>query len=544
MSSKKKSLHQLNIAVFQNGVLISDYAWPIYKTGLISLSARVSSKAALSIPGYQGLKKNIKLLKVKKKNLRLFFDIPWLGQISHKDDILVAGGKKKKFLDIAHDDFGLLRYKDLTFAFNLIKPQRLQSHEADQFTDEYLTRFFALPDNSQNTYAWIFATLAAVTLIGSIFFGLMYRKTFRAQKFSDLKQELVLPFVDPKMIPLSPEALQLKYSRKNVLPQLVQFNMDLVGAYLGTSRSSDYLFPTTLQRFSLLNKNYKNSVNTFIENRLAQNETMTRRNKAALIFIPSVVGEGIEITIRRVMEKGLQVQEALKTNLVERQALTKSIREGEIYNLADYKSVVTESKSKFSKEQLEYLNKASAQSQQTLEERMYSELDKLAIVAKSRQLNLIKQNIPSPTPVMLATSDFSATFAFEGTPLNEEYIYAIEDRLLAFENTKQVIKEGKKLKTAQLSGDYLASLKKVFPQIQACYKKAVRRQPTTKGSMVWNWQIDLPGKPFNLALGLSEINNAGMEHCIEGALSQVVYRSSKDNLGKIFTHTFIFAPEK
>ncbi|MBI2603818.1 MAG: hypothetical protein HYW48_12265 [Deltaproteobacteria bacterium] len=361
------------VKILQNGRPISSITMPLRRKKIYVSS---SIKKELSIPFYGFPKKNILLLKTKKKEpAELVLSLPFEG-------LVVTDGETTQISPTAplgtsfpmkNGDYAALHHKDLVF---LVKIASFVKELEPPLNPYYAPKLWSFLLHDKNE-----AISLTVGLCGSLFLfvciclGFLLRPFDAPRRLEQLDQEYILPFIEKDTFSTSPEALKFNLDRLNYIPPIVKYYRNYTHLMVGFPlENHELVYPSSISLAYKKNEEMKGKIASK-ENiqRDLDSATASSKDKGTL-SIPASYEGSFQNKLLEIIEKFTQIQSGFKKSLASRRFVTQEYLEDAEYDWGNYFQEKTVLKKK---KQMEAISKISVFGQLTNEEWMYDVGEKL-----------------------------------------------------------------------------------------------------------------------------------------------------------------------
>ncbi len=545
MAPKKKSEKtSIFVELLQNGNPVTRFCHPLAKRKSIFLSSQQHSP--LSIPFYP-LSSEIRVFEISK------------GQaLFHTDDILWEGfltsnGFPIDFsktytqrgpIPLRKGDFGSLSYKDLRLIFRVGFKHRTHIPSSFRFKKERGKLLSLLVGEKIDFMTLALGLFLAALTVACFVFWLMFYSTFSLpKKISDLSSSFVIPFVSGEHIQRAPEALQDNLDRTNLLSSIVQYYLSFSAMITGSSEFDEqFLFPTSIDLYDNLYRKVESQKEAKIAAQIAVDQEQLRRQGAAVISVPSVVGESIKGTSLRLLDKTSLLHKSLDYSLKHRKEISALFPKDPSYDYSKYKDMG------IAENALLYLGKIKPWEPTDIEYVIFKETNQLAVKAKFSHKRRLKNRSSKDfltrdsynPPIAIPTgAKFVSFLEYEKFPKTDEKINGLHGS--TFGESEKKIEEPL---VGEIEPHLIeTTIKKYRYELQLCFELALRRNRSLAGEMEWRWKIDSRGNISDINLISSSIKDQKMVTCVQAKIA--TWRFPRPRRGSVeITYPFEFKSAK
>ena len=545
--SKKKSAGQrlhLTVRVLQNGIVLADAALPV--TGRRTLRLSDSGRGNLVLPYYILPNTHLEICAIHQGRVELAIDGHHFdGFYTSKGEVryLRSGTPTLGAGNLTAGDYASLAFKDLRILIKVGPPQKTRMVTANVATPKWarapLSRF--LFRSKGEAIGLVAATGAALTIAATMTLTLALRSTGGPTAIRDIPEDYLLSFISPSYLKTAPEALQGDLDRTRIAHGVYERYSAVSAMLMGqNSPSTHQMFPDTAERYEGMFADSKAIAAAASARQRETDELQGMKAGVARIAIPAVVGETIDGTIARVIDKLALQQEALDANLSRRRIITGEFAGDPDYGWNDYRNAAAT----IDRSKSEFLGKIHPFQAMSDEEFLYAEALDASQRAFARQRSRITpQGASLPQPIAMADGAKYSSFML-GRDLK-----GLDQRLhdlsgSAWQGWRNDVAVMEEPSAGEIEPNLVEkTIKRQRFQLQLCYELALRRNSSTAGTMEWRWRIGTRGDIDGVALVASTVHDARMAECIRQKIA--AWRFPRPRRGSVeVSYPFEFSPAK
>ncbi len=470
------------------------------------------------------LRDNVSIIERDRGKLYLNPDLAWNGVVQNGGDVIVLDSRKRRrrTVEIKANTTASLRLEDISIAIRTGRehvPYKQSAKSIKKFAPSLLG---LIVDETSEKWSFGIACAAAAIVFLAGVTGLKSRHVWHPETLADVDDSLKIPFISPNHFQSAPAVLQDRLDRFHYVSSVSSYYSDL--AVLLTD-------PKALPKESGL---FSESVRQYQEQFAEQSDNITQLKASAnrletevhasggkIIGIPTVIGESLDGSLQRVLNKIMLIQDAAK-GLAELRANVGEQFKGEpAYDYGSAaKTVGDDSLSDFTKKLGEgFRNALPDEEQQVLQAKKYA-IDASAAQVKLFGKEYLKSSSQSCCPGIAGIKAGASPIDLDNTEQferSDEFLAALKASTWGAPKVEEKpIKhiaepiagtiDSKAVEKAIATGRF---------QLQLCFELALRRNQTAKGNMEWQWQIDPRGKINSLSLLSSTLKDEELIHCVK-----------------------------
>lgn len=474
------------------------------------------------------LRDNVSIMERERGHLYLNPDLPWDGVIQSDGKVFVLDSRKrtKRPIEIRANTTGTLRIEDVTIAIRAGRdhaPQKQLNNVSKHFKPSLLG---LIADQASERWSLGIASAAAAIVVFAAAAGLQSRVAWRPSTLADVDDRLKIPFISPTHFQTAPVVLQDRLDRFEYISSVSSYYADL--AQLLTT-------PEALPRESNI---FQESVQQYRKQFAEQADTISQMKASGrklaqeiqgsggkTIGIPTVIGESLDGSLQRVLNKITLVQGAAKDLVEYRIKIGEQFQKEPAYDYgASAKAEGTDALDDFTKKLGEgFRNALPDEEQQVVEAKRFAvdaSAAQVALFGKEYLKDPAQGCCPSVAGVKAGASPIDLENS-ESFDQSDEFLAALKastwgaapkpERALSrvIEPVSGTI-DPKAVERAIATGRF---------QLQLCFELALRRNQTAKGNMEWQWQIDSRGKINSLSLLSSTLKDEELIHCVKSRIA-------------------------
>lgn len=541
MERSSKNQLYVHIQVLQSGTTLVAVEKTL-KREVLKLTSRGNGPFVL--PYYPIVNNQYDFLHCHKNGARIVVDHSWEGFATSRGELIRVSRQEKgqSQIEMTRGDYASITHNDLRIMVKITSQKpKTQKKRSAFINGSYKASFTGLLLNSSiERLAFAAAVMIATVIIGGFTFGLLKRHTFKLRTIADIRPEYSIPFIAPKHFETAPEALQKKYDRLNPFRSVIDYYTSIAENLIGVDiGNKEILFPSSMLRSQEQQEAVAADINSKKSQQATLQKNVVNRGNAAMIAIPSVVGETLVGAMRRVIDKVEIMHEFYDLALVSRKSATARFKAEREYSFSNYKSgnATNEAMAAFTKG----LNIAFQP--ESSEGQMYKEAAKMSRNAEIAQLHLKPAVRDFSEPIRFVPG---ATF---GTFLSEVDFKNLDDRMA---NISGGPYSAKPVPVKSVAPPKVGNIPKELVerfinqhkfQLQICYEQSLRRNDGATGTMEWKWTISPRGKVSGLELASSSLKDKKLESCIKAKMKNWQFPNPENGSVEI-SYPFIFSPNK
>lgn len=540
---KRPSKNQLyiHVQVLQSGTTLVAVEKTLRRE-VLKLTSRGDGPFVL--PYYPIINNHYDFLHCHKNGAKIVVDHAWEGFATSRGELVRISRQEKgqSLIEMIRGDYASITHNDLRIMVKITAEKTRAAKKRGIFVSgSYKGSFGGLLVNTSNErLALGTAALISTVIIGGFAFGLLKRDTFKPKSIADIMPEYSIPFIAPKHFETAPEALQKKYNRINPVRSVIDYYTSVAENLMGLEiGNKEVLFPSSILR----SKEQHEAVAADIDQKRSEQATIQKnigaRGNAAMLAIPSVVGETMVGAMRRVIDKVGIMHEHYAMSLPSRREATAKFKIEPEYSFSNYKTgpVVNEAMAAFTG------GLSSAFRPDSSEGQMYRESDALAKQAEIAQLHLKPAVREFSDPIRFLPGSTFATF------LSEIDFQNLDERMKnisggSYSVKPQPIKSILQAKTGNIPKELVEKFINQHKfQLQICYEQSLRRNDNATGTMEWKWTISSRGRVSGIELASSSLKDKKLELCIKAKMKNWQFPNPENGSVEI-SYPFVFSPNK
>lgn len=398
------------VKILQNGRPVSSLTIPLRKKNIYFSS---SVKKELSIPFYSFPKKNLLLLKLKKKEeAELVLSLPFEGHV-------VIDGETTQIsptapigttFPIKRGDFAALHFKDLVF---LVKIEKHVKELEPPLNPVYGPKILSfLIHDKYEAISLVLGMAGSLFLFSCICLGFLLRPFDAPQRLEQLDQEYILPFIDRDSFASSPEALKFNLDRKNYIPPIVKFYRNHTYLFLGFPiENAEFVYSSSQDFFHRKNEEKKKKIEPEETKQRKDDIALASERDKASFSIPAAYDGSFRDKLLEIIRKFTEIQSGFKKNIAYRRNVTQEYLEDAEYDWGNYFQEKTALKKR---KQMEAISKITVFGQLTNEEWMYDIGEKLG-----KKAEILRRHYDMHRDMRNWLSDDSTVNVYLPLPLKE-----------------------------------------------------------------------------------------------------------------------------
>lgn len=533
----------VQVEILQNGISMDSYNRPLKNSGKIVISAH---KGHLTLPHYP-LADDLTLLQLDGKKAHLVPDPQMMGFATQSGAVtdLAHDHFSVSNIEMASGDYASIEYRDLVIMIKIGAIR--QKHERKISLDpRYRGKigFNLFANRFEARQLWISLAMATFIMAVALTTALKLSHPIEYTK-RNIPVDFQLGLIDPELLDTAPEALQNKLNRKNYMGSAIGYYENLANLYSGVGLVDEQLlFDTSANRSLGHHRRYSQTIGNTIDREQELTQATLKHRGAAMISIPTVIGESAaQKSIRSIHKFDLRLK-AYRTLLESRRTVTEEFTRDDEYPFNEYKNISTVDKA------TEMLSQISPFNLLTDERDMYFQAKQLSLLGHYQHSQLRKYLEPgtllsekSYRPIRVISS---APFIHVAGSMGSRSF----DRKMSLLKASDLVKKTKKsLKVKEpLVGEIDPKLvegviSKGRFELQLCYELALRRNSATSGTIEWSWRVDSRGDTSDVELVSSTIKDSDMINCLRKKIS--AWRFPRPIRGSVLIrYPFAFKPRK
>lgn len=540
------------IAILQNGELLTDLTTKVRRKGRITLYSDINHR--LSLPHYPLPDGKLDILEMRQSACRLMVDPSWKGFYSHKGRFFIleeiSAGPSE--IELTVGDYASIIRGDLRILVRLdfVKKSRSlkQSSSIKALKHDWRNPFTRHFLSSREEYiASGIAAFAATILVGSFCLGLGSRNPHRPTTVNEIKDKYMLSFLAPEHIESAPETLQEKLQRKSFLQSVTRYYQSFI-RLINNSGSYDrnLLLPTSVAMFEKLKLATEESLHSKIKNQKSVDNEQANLKDVATLTIPGVLGQSLAGKMLQTNDKIGIIRTASELNLAAKRHLINDFSKDDPYDYENYRNIQRQDTKPPVPDAIKQIH---VWGHTNAEDVMYLEAKSLAAAAQSLQSKrfskishsgLLTEADAKPIELPAGTKYASFLSDLDFFLVDEKF-----DEIQAeeFGTPRKVTKSQENL-TGEIDPSLIENyIKQNRYQLQLCYELALRRDEEAAGTMEWRWRIDTRGLISDISLVTSAIKDQPMIQCIHRKIA--TWRFPRPRYGSVeVSYPFDFNPSK
>lgn len=540
--AKKPSARQtmVSVEILQNGISVANMSKPYGRTGDLAITSKATGP--LAIPMYP-IADDLKLLRSSKKKTYLTLSTAWEGfaVMSGRAVDFAATDRSAREYQLAPGDYASLLHGDLRVLIR-VSPERKKTKPIALAADYRATPLAMLVRDKTEIGILAIAATIGLCIYGLFALGLHSIESVKPKKIEELAAPYTVPFISKDHFETSPEILQSKLDRRDYVSSIVNFYRAYAGALAnGEFVENSGVFPSTAASYRQAISASAEKIEFFKEKQKKIEDTIKSRPLTGVLVVPTVLGESVEGTLQRLIDKvGIAHQSARHNLKIRQEFLEPFISEPE-YNFDDYRSGPVKDKT-FSK-----IAKISV-NEMPDEKEMYlraENLGKQAIRAQAKHTAMHSDLAPSSKyggPIEIpAGIEYASFLGGSDYILSDEKLDEIRASEYGTTRKIEVIREP--LIGEIEPGLVEKTIQKHRFELQLCFELALRRNQLARGTMEWKWRIDSRGAISDISLVSSSIEDRKMIDCIRDKMGK--WRFPRPRRGSIeVSYPFEFNPTR
>lgn len=545
-----------HVEVLQNGATVAASQRPLSRLGTLALTSQVTGELAL--PHYPLPNGRVEFLQAGSANAaRLVVDPQWEGLCSQQGtpryfNAGERGGGREVLLH--KGDYASIAHGDLRILVK-IGPKKAKDRAsglkgtAPAYRPWIWKAFVTRPEER---WTFLAGGLMATGIMAGVVTGLKSNHQRPPRSLVEIDEKYALSFVAPDHLRTSPEALQENLDRTQFTRSTIEFYESFVAMLMGwDGAEKKHLFPTTERQYQGLHKDVDDLVQDKFRQQTLVDEQQLRSESNGVLTIPTVVGETVDGSMLRVIDKIGVMHEGLRLNLDAKRIVSKAFPKDPAYDFEDYRSAKPgghpQPKDEKFQEAMEVI--ASEIAGASDEQLLYMEAERLAGVALTKQKELTKARSADERLTPLGSKPLAMPEGVKYASYAKDLDFALADeKAYKLEGTEWGAPKRVEKPKEALVGEIDPSLIEKFIrqnrfQLQLCYELALRRNELASGTIEWRWRIDSRGSISDLALVSTAIRDPKLVDCIERKI--MGWRFPRPRKGSIeVSYPFEFTPTK
>ena len=541
----KKGDFEFTVKVLQNGSEVASLCKPLGRWS-VGISNLMGSK--FTVPHYRIPRDSLQFVG-QASQVSVTIEGPWSGLIQTKKKLYHGNPSSNEptLIDMNPGDMGAMKFHGLDITWKFAKPSLPKKEKLSSSYRGGLFMFFSGWFPHPMATSW--AILLSMVMVGGVTGGLLTRKAYRPSHLSELPANFTLAMIAPENLKTLPEALNEKLGPTDYIAQSIQYYESLVQMEYGMAISASHLlYPSSIALASENLAATREERASRLAELSAQDQASANDPNKAKIALSAVLPTPLSQQLTSLDEKVHHYHASLHELLADRKLAARQFGSDKPYDYSEYFNGKQKSQLGSTTKSMEpsELSKIKIEGLYSEEEKIYLIADNLAARAERIQGNRhqsqgakkeIGQNrvvVFNPSELPLAMSPVSFSM------VSEEMLSSLRGTTFG-QKAKPVRTE--EVATGILDPNAVESIiaENQF-RLRLCFEAALRRDQNVKGSMQWRWRIDNGGKPQNLQLVFTSIEDQTMVRCIRNVMLTWVFPQSK-NGSVLVNRSFEFQAE-
>jgi hypothetical protein len=534
----------LHVEVLQNGATLVSTWVPTKRSGDLVLTTEPGQPFYL--PHYPLPNNRLAFLNFDNGVPTLLVGHKWEGFCTSGGHLLNFGRTEKKLRTVAmhKGDYASIAYDDLRIMVRVALGAPAKRTEpkgtASAWRRSLVHAYF--PSIAERR-AVVAAVFVAAVVVGGFAFGLAKRPVSTPRGLGDIDPEYALPFVGAAQLKNAPEALQDSLDRSTLVGSVIRYYGAVTAALMGWVGADPRLLPLpSIESWAARHDEARDRRAEKIARQQEVDRLQGLKSGVGILSVPTVVGESMDGSMARVIDKIAIMQEGFATNLELRRKFITEFPKDPVYAYDEYKNPGGARNARTE----EFMSKVKVFDRMTNEALMYHEADAAAAAATASQRRMGGAGATPPRPPIgfpegARFASFALDMDFRLADLKLSQLQASQYGVAVAAKGQPTVKE-------PLVGEIEPQVIENFIrqhkfQLQLCYELALRRNEGAEGTMEWRWRVDSRGLITDIALVQSSIQDQRMAQCIRQKIA--TWRFPRPRRGAVeVSYPFEFARSK
>lgn len=541
----KRSDFEFTVKVLQNGSEVASLCKPLgsWSVGISNLMG-----SRFTVPHYRIPRDSLRFVG-HTGHVSVTIEGPWSGLIQTKKKLYHGNpaAHEPTLIDLSPGDLGAMQFHGLDVIWKFAKPAlpkkiKLSSKYRGSFFT-FLSGWFPHP------MATSWAIVLSMLIVGGVSAGFLARKDFRPTHLSELPPNFTLAMIAPENLKTLPEALNEKLQASNYIGQTILYYESLVQMEFGEAiTASQLLYPSSisLAREKLAAREEE------IAHQMAEMSNLDQASandpNKAKIALSASLPYPLSQQLFALNDKVHNYQVSLQELLDHRKLAARQYGSDKPYDYSEYFNGKQKSQLGAATKSMEpsELSKIKIEGLYSEEEKIYLVADNLAARAEKIQEHRRKSKNSAGEALRKSLVIFNPNeLPLAMSP--DSFAMVSEDMLNSLRGTT-FGQKAKPVRTEEIATGIIDpnAVESIIAEnqfrLRLCFEAALRRNQNAKGSMQWRWRIDTGGRPQNLQLVFTSIEDQTMVRCIRNVMLTWVFPQPK-NGSVLVNRSFEFQAE-